>query len=264
MSRRTDWALVSPRAGAGRSRRAAAVLLLACALAATGATGARAAGAQSAPTVALSSAPSWGDLTPAQRQALAPLARDWEQLPDDNKSKWVALANRFPTMSAQERQRVQARMNDWARTSPRQRGEARLRFQEARTLTPAERQARWEAYRNLPPEQRQQLAESASKRRTQEAERRSRNGVAANAAPQAQGADAGSRKSNIVQPPRPTARKAIAPSVVQTRPGATTSLINRRPEPAPYIKPGQPKVAPGPAAVQAQGPGRSASSPRRR
>ncbi|MBI5335263.1 MAG: DUF3106 domain-containing protein [Burkholderiales bacterium] len=253
-------------------RRRPAGLLLAGVLAALVAAAATAAGGHApAPAVALSGDPTWRELSPAQRQALAPLAREWERLPADSKSKWVALANRFPSMSAEERQRVQARMADWARTSPRQRGEARLRFQEARTLSPAERQARWEAYRNLPPEQRQQLAETASKRRQQAGRATAADTSAGKAAvparPQRDDAD-GLRKSNIVPPPQPAARKSIAPSVVQTRPGATTSLINRRPEPAPYIKPGQPKVAPGPAAasaaVQAATPARAASAPHKR
>lgn len=226
---------------------------VACALAMLALAGAApdvpaAGGHQASPVVSLTGTPAWHELTPLQQQSLAPLEKDWGRMSDNARAKWIALANRFPTMSTDERRRVQARMADWARTPPKARGEARLRFQEARALSPAERQARWEAYRNLPPEQRERLVESASQRRAQ-AMTRPASHADGGRADATGGEVAAAAKSNIVKPTGAAVRKAVAPSVVQAKPGATTTLINRRPEPAPYIKPGQPKVAPGPAAA---------------
>ena len=41
-------------------------------------------------------APAWSDLTPDQQRTLAPLAREWRDLPDERKRKWAGIANRFP------------------------------------------------------------------------------------------------------------------------------------------------------------------------
>jgi len=66
-------------------------------------------------------------------------------------------------MPAEERQRIQERMSEWARMTPEERGRARLQFQEARQISPQQRQARWDAYLALPEEERRALATSATK-----------------------------------------------------------------------------------------------------
>ena len=65
-------------------------------------------------------------------------------------------------MPPEERQRIQERMTEWARMTPDERGRARLQFQEARQISPQERQARWDAYLALPADERRALAKSAS------------------------------------------------------------------------------------------------------
>src|SRR4051794_33707572 len=40
----------------------------------------------------------WQSLTPAQREALAPLERDWPTIDAPRKQKWIALAARFKTL----------------------------------------------------------------------------------------------------------------------------------------------------------------------
>jgi len=187
--------------------------------------------------------PGWKSLTPGQRAALAPLERDWETIAPDQQQKWLEVAARFPKMPPQEQQRIQARMSEWARLSPKERGEARLHYQEVRQLSPAERQARWEQYQALPPDQRKELAARSGPASAASAAHPGRP-ASATAAPS-------SKKSNIVAttPPMPTAVRPVSPSVVQAKPGATTTLMSQQPAPPAHQQPGLPKVAASPGFV---------------
>src|SRR5204862_1624302 len=66
--------------------------------------------------------PRWSELTPVQRNSLKPLERDWSTIDADRKQKWIEISGRMPGMPPAERERVQARMTEWARLSPSQRG----------------------------------------------------------------------------------------------------------------------------------------------
>jgi hypothetical protein len=103
--------------------------------------------------------PQWSDLTTAQQTALAPLQGTWPELEARRKEKWLKIARSMATMAPEDRQRVQARMADWARMTPAQREKTRLGFQEVKSLTPEERAARWKAYQSLPPEEKRRLAQ---------------------------------------------------------------------------------------------------------
>jgi hypothetical protein len=46
--------------------------------------------------------------------------------------------------------------------------------------------------------------------------------------------------------------KPVAPTIVQAKPGATTTLMTRRAEPPAHQKPGQPKIAAKPDQVNSQ------------
>lgn len=191
--------------------------------------------------------PRWNDLKPAERSVLRPLERDWASIDASRKQKWIEIAARHPNLPPAEQARVSARMNAWSTMTPAERGRARLNYQEARQLTPNDRQARWEAYQALPPEQKQQLATRAAPAataRSGEVPRKAPAGRDAAAAEPPQG------KSNIVPNPAYAApRKAVAPTVVQAQPGATTTLMSRRPVPPSHQQPGMPKIAASPGFV---------------
>lgn len=162
-------------------------------------------------------APDWQSLSPAQRAALAPLAKDWNALDDTRKSKWLEVAGRFPSLPPEEQSRMQERMRDWTRLSAAERQQARLGFQVAQQLKTGDRQAKWEAYKALPPERREQLAEQAKLR--QKAQKSGTTSADANR-PQS--------KSNLVpNPARMLPSKPVAPSLLQARPGASTVLISQ-------------------------------------
>ena len=220
-------------------RLAAALLALALATpalaqpAGPAATGQRPAMADGAP-----GGPAWSALSPAQQTALAPLKAHWQGIDAVRKAKWIVVAQRFPAMPAAERQRVQARMTEWAAMSPAERGRARLNFQELRNLPAPDRQALWEAYRALPPEEQRELAQRAR--------------PAAPATAAGRSADMpGSVAPRRVVPvnPTPVPVKPVTPTVVQVKPGATTTLVGKPPSPPPHNQPGLPKIAATPGFV---------------
>lgn len=173
--------------------------------------------------------PAWHELQPAQQQALAPLRQHWSGIDANRKSKWIAVAQRFPSMPQAERDRVQARMAQWAALTPAERGTARQSFQELRNLPTEDRQALWEAYNALPAEQKQALAQ-----RAKPAPRASEPQAAASAA---------TPKRNVAQTSPNVTTKPVTPTVVQAKPGATTTLVTKAPTPPPHHQPGVPKIA---------------------
>jgi hypothetical protein len=133
-----------------------------------GATAAKPPAATPAPSVQKSPAakpqktkPLWRDLSRAQQEALAPLAREWDQLDVVRKRKWLQLANRFKSMKPEEQQRVQDRMREWVKLSPGERARARETYSRARKLPPGEKAATWESYQQLPDDQKKKLAAGA-------------------------------------------------------------------------------------------------------
>lgn len=199
----------------------------------------------------LGQGPAWSALKPAQREALKPLERDWASIDSLRRRKWLEIAERYPSMPAQDQARLQARMGEWARLTPLERSQLRLNFQEAKQAPVQNRQASWEAYQALLPEERRALAERAAPA----ASASSRSGQAAQKAVPSAPSDKLAReapqpKSNTVPDRAPTAPpKPVAPSVVQAKPGATTTLMSRPPAPPAHQQTGLPKIAASPEYV---------------
>lgn len=129
----------------------------------------RAASAPKAPASAVKAAkqqtkPLWAELTPAQRQALAPLGRTWDTISEAQKRKWIALSENYPKMAAPEQAKLHSGMTEWVALSPQQRTQARLNFGETKQLSPDDKKAKWEAYQALTPEQKRNLAAGATKK----------------------------------------------------------------------------------------------------
>lgn len=192
------------------------------------------------PTPQKPSALSWAQLSAPQRQALAPLERDWATIDSNRKAKWLDIAARFPKMPTDEQQRVQARMTEWARLTPSERGRARLSFQEAQQLSPQERKARWEAYQSLPEAERKALAAKAAASAASRPQVARASSASLGSVPK-QNVAASAPKAGTIQP--------IAPTFVQARPGATTTLITKSATPPLHQQPGQPKIAARPGQV---------------
>lgn len=109
-------------------------------------------------------APKWSELSAVEHKVLAPLADEWDGMDDARKAKWLGVAHRFPSMTAEEQERVQARMRKWANLTPEQRTKAREQYRSMRKSPPEEREAlrqKWQEYESLSPEERERLKEKA-------------------------------------------------------------------------------------------------------
>jgi hypothetical protein len=102
--------------------------------------------------------PGWQALKPSQKKALAPLAPHWSQISVAQKNKWLAMSNNFDNLSPKEQATLHERMADWAALSPQQRAQARLIFNETKSLAADEKKTQWEAYQALSPEEKKKLA----------------------------------------------------------------------------------------------------------
>ncbi len=100
----------------------------------------------------------WDKLTPAQKTALQPLNTSWTGLTEGHKRKWLAVSANFAQFSPEDKAKLHSRMTDWASLSAKQREQARINFAQTKTLTPSDKQAKWETYKALPPETKQALA----------------------------------------------------------------------------------------------------------
>lgn len=109
--------------------------------------------------------PLWQDLSPAQQQALAPLAADWDKLNGPRKKKWIELTRHYSTLAPDQQARMQERMHEWAKLSPEERTVARESYSRAKKLEPEQKNAQWERYQQLTDEQKSRLAEEAIARK---------------------------------------------------------------------------------------------------
>lgn len=106
--------------------------------------------------------PRWADLTPAQREALAPLAAEWDQINPARKKKWLEIGNKVAAMKPEEKRRVQERISAWVKLTPEQRRVARTNYAQTNKLKPEEKFAQWQRYQQLTEEQKQELAAAAA------------------------------------------------------------------------------------------------------
>jgi len=110
--------------------------------------------------------PYWTELTPAQQQVLGPLASQWGQLDNNHKVKWIAISNKYPSMTPEQQTRLQSNIREWAKLTPEQHRLARESYAKAKKLNPEQKNAQWQQYQQLPEEQKQKLAaDAAAKKR---------------------------------------------------------------------------------------------------
>lgn len=254
--------------GLGQMLAIALAILMTAGLPAWSQTGKTAAASAPAATarpsaITNTSRPAWHSLSPDQRKALGPLERDWSSIDAARKTKWLEVAARFPAMPAADQQRVQERMAEWARMTPNERGRARLSFQESKQFSPEQKQARWEAYQALPDDERRALANKHQPKPA--ALRPLPAGASSGSAPKpaASSPATASRSTATVLAPRP-----VPPTMVQGKPGATTTLMTTPVEPPAHNRPGEPRIAAKPGQVDRStllpqsGPQSAASSAR--
>jgi hypothetical protein len=194
-------------------------------------------------------------LTARQQAELVTLKATWPSIEASQKQKWLEVTARMPQMTADEQARIKQRMSDWVALTPLERGQARIQFQEAQRLAPGGRQEQWEAYQALSPEQRRALAAQAlvsakKSAATASAAPKGVPGLSTNSLSSASVKIGPETKRNIANAPGGVqAPKQVAPTVVQSRQGATTSLITMQTKPPAHHQAGLPKVNAGPGFV---------------
>ncbi len=220
------------------------------------------------PTASLVGVQRWASLSPAQQAVLAPLADEWDGLDAARKSKWLEIAARFHTLTPEQQARLRERMIAWTRMTPAERQQARVGFQSNpqlrdEKLQSEKLQSKWEAYQALTPEERQALAQKGAEKAAQKR-------ADPKAAAQAQKPLSGA-KTDFVPPKQAAAPVAVAPSVLQARPGVSTVLITQGVPQAGRQLPGRRKLIVDPALVDPktllprvpQAPASAASTPAR-
>jgi len=83
--------------------------------------------------------PLWSELSPQQQHVLGPLAADWENLDTIRRKKWVTIANRYPKMKPEAQERLQTRMQAWAKLTQEERRLARENYTTLKKLPPPQR-----------------------------------------------------------------------------------------------------------------------------
>jgi hypothetical protein len=189
--------------------------------------------------------PRWTELSPAHRKVLAPLAGDWNGLDARSKERWIDVAGRYPKMAPDAQQRANQRMGEWARMTVAERTQARMNFQETRSLSKEEREARWKAYQALPEDKKRELA---AKRVAAPTSAASAN-VAVVRRHVPPPLDSVQPKNNVVDPAAAVRTAAGSAPAAAQRPGVTTTLMTRRATPPAHQHDGAPKIAAGPNSV---------------
>lgn len=109
--------------------------------------------------------PSWAELTPQQKQTLAPLATDWDHFEPWRRKKWLGIAERYPKLSPEEQARTQRRMKEWAKLSPDERNAVRAQYKDVRKASPEQKEVlrqKWQEYRDLPEDEKNRLKAQAA------------------------------------------------------------------------------------------------------
>lgn len=113
--------------------------------------------------------PKWDELPGDKQQILAPLAGEWDQLEAWRRKKWLDVAERYPRMGKEEQERIQRRMKAWVALTPEERRAAREKYRNVRQASPEQREALknlWKEYQALPDDEKRRLEESAVKSST--------------------------------------------------------------------------------------------------
>jgi Protein of unknown function (DUF3106) len=108
---------------------------------------------------------SWARLSADQHEALAPLAHDWDTFDNDRKRRWIKIASRYKKMSTDSQKRLHGRMQEWLNMTPEQRRTARENYQLSKQVPVQQRENAWNAYQQLPDEQKKTLAAAEKRNR---------------------------------------------------------------------------------------------------
>lgn len=90
---------------------------------------------------ALAATHPWATLTPLQREALTPLAQQWDNLPEQQQNKLLGTTKSYSSLTPLQRERFQARLTEWSKLTPAQRQRAREKYRALSKVPPEKREA---------------------------------------------------------------------------------------------------------------------------
>jgi len=105
--------------------------------------------------------PNWAELPIVQQRILAPLAPEWNGMPELARKKWLQIAQAYPKYTPAQQQRLQTRMADWVKLTPEQRHRARENFQTTKSVPVQKKSEAWQSYQQLTDDQKKALAAAA-------------------------------------------------------------------------------------------------------
>jgi hypothetical protein len=108
-------------------------------------------------------------LTGEQKRILAPLSPEWDKMEGFRRKKWIGIAQRYSSLSADEQARMQRRMTDWAKLTPDERKHAREQYKSLLKASPEKKEAvklKWQEYKELPESEKTRLKAEAARKPT--------------------------------------------------------------------------------------------------
>jgi hypothetical protein len=78
----------------------------------------------------------WAELSGQQQAALAPIAEDWNLLPEKQQERLLKVASGYADLSPHKQRILHSRLQAWARMTPEQRKVARSNYRKLITLPP--------------------------------------------------------------------------------------------------------------------------------
>jgi hypothetical protein len=82
----------------------------------------------------------WSALTPMQQEALAPIAQQWNAMPEKQQNRLLATTKRYPQLSPQQKQLFLTRLTDWSKLTQEQRNRAREKYKAFSKVEPGKRE----------------------------------------------------------------------------------------------------------------------------
>ena len=77
---------------------------------------------------AYASPQAWQKLSPSEQEALAPLHAQWDSLPEHQQHHMLGIAQHYPGLNSDAKQRFLSRLSTWAKLTPEQRQAARDKY----------------------------------------------------------------------------------------------------------------------------------------
>lgn len=115
------------------------------------------------------SQPSWVELSAEQKRILSPLSAEWDKMEGFRRKKWIGIAQRYASLSADEQARIQRRMTAWAKLTPDERKRAREKYKALEKSAPEQKEVvkqKWQEYKELPESEKNRLKAEASRKPT--------------------------------------------------------------------------------------------------